>query len=178
MKIALKCSMLIFPLLLAGCTLHPKYERPATDIPGIYRGESTRDAQAASLGDAKWWEVFQDQELQGLIRTALQRNYDVRIAASSILQAQAQLGITRAGQFPVVSGGAGAAVLRSPENKLQPVYQLNAEQLNVSVNWELDFWGQFRSATEAARAQLLATEWGRRAVLSTLVANVASGYYQ
>ncbi len=178
MKIALKCSMLIFPLLLAGCTLHPKYERPATDIPGIYRGESTRDAQAASLGDAKWWEVFQDQELQGLIRTALQRNYDVRIAASSILQAQAQLGITRAGQFPVVSGGAGAAVLRSPENKLQPVYQLNAEQLNVSVNWELDFWGQFRSATEAARAQLLATEWGRRAVLSTLVANVASGYFQ
>jgi outer membrane protein, multidrug efflux system len=173
-----KYLVLVFPLLLTGCTLHPKYTRPATDIPGTYRDELPQDVQAPSLGDEKWWKVFQDPELQGLIRTALQQNYDVRIAASRIVQAQAQLGITRADQFPTVAGGAGASALRSPQNKLQPAYQLNAEQLNVSASWQLDFWGQFRSATEAARAQLLATEWGRRSVLSTLVANVASGYFQ
>jgi multidrug efflux system outer membrane protein len=178
MKILRKHLMLAFALVLTGCTLHPKYTRPATDIPGIYRGESSQDAQATAFGDEKWSEVFHDQELQGLIRTALQQNYDVRIAASRIIQAQAQLGITRADQFPTVLGGVAATTLRSPANKLQPAYQLNAEQLNVSVSWVLDFWGQFRSATEAARAQLLATEWGRRSVLSSLVANVASGYFQ
>lgn len=178
MRISLKCFLVLFSLLLAGCTLHPKYTRPTTDIPGIYRGEPAPDVQTSSLGDAKWWEVFRDKELQGLVRIALQQNFDVRIAASRIVQAQAQLGITRADQFPAISGGAAAATLRSPKNKLQPAYQLNAEQLNVSLNWELDFWGKFRSATEAARAQLLASEWGRRSVLSTLVANVASGYFQ
>jgi multidrug efflux system outer membrane protein len=178
MKISPRYFLLVFPLLLAGCTLHPKYQRPETDLPGTYRGESVQEAQAGSLGEAKWWEIFQDQNLQDLIRTALQQNYDVRIAASRIVQAQALLGITRADQFPAVSGGASASVLRAPQNKVQPAYQLNAEQLALSFNWELDFWGKFRSATEAARAQLLATEWGRRSVLSTLVANVAAGYFQ
>jgi multidrug efflux system outer membrane protein len=178
MKPPLKYLLLAAPLLLAGCTLHPKYKRPDTDIPGIYRGESTPDAQAGSFGDAKWWEVFQDKELQELIRVALRQNYDVRIAASNIIEAQAQLRITRSGQFPTVAGDAAATAQRSPKNKLQSSYQLNAEQLDVSVSWELDFWGKFRSATESARAQLLATEWGRRSVVSTLIANVASGYFQ
>ncbi len=178
MKTPRKYLMLSFTLLLTGCTLHPKYKPPETDIPGIYRGESPQDAQATAFGDEKWWEVFQDKELQGLIHTALQQNYDVRIAASRVIQARAQLGITRADQFPIVVGDAGATALRSPQNKLQPAYQLNAEQLDVSVSWVLDFWGQYRSATEAARAQLLATEWGRRSVLSSLVASVASGYFQ
>jgi outer membrane protein, multidrug efflux system len=177
-RIPHKHLALSFTLLLTGCTLHPNYKRPDTNIPGIYRGESSHDTLATAFGDEKWWEVFQDKELQGLIRTALQQNYDVRIAAASIIQAQAQLGITRADQFPTVVGDAGATALRSPQNKLQAAYQLNAEQLDVSVSWVLDFWGQYRSATEAARAQLLATEWGRRAVLSSLVASVASGYFQ
>jgi multidrug efflux system outer membrane protein len=178
MKIAIRYGILLLPLLLAGCTLHPEYKRPDMNLPTIYRDQTPQDAQAHSLGDAKWWEVFQDQELQGLIRTALQQNYDVRIAASRIVQAQAQFGITRANQYPAVSAGANAQVLRSPKNKLQPDYQINAEQLNLSASWELDFWGKYRSATESARAQLLATEWGRRAVQSSLVANVASGYFQ
>jgi outer membrane protein, multidrug efflux system len=178
MKLSPKLFLPLVPILLAGCTLHPKYTRPNADIPTIYRSESTEDLQASSLGEAKWSEVFQDQELQGLIRTALQQNYDVRIAASRIVQARAQLGITRADQYPTISGGAAAGAQRSPQNKLQPAFELNAEELDVSLSWVLDFWGQFRSATEAARAQLLATEWGRRAVVSTLVANVATGYFQ
>jgi len=178
MKKLLTVSVLILPLLFAGCTLHPKYQRPSLDVPGVYRGPVIEENQPTSFGDEKWWEVFQDPELQSLIRTALQQNYDVRIAASRIVQAQAQLGVTRSDQFPSVYGQAGAAVLGSPKNKLQPAYQINAEQLGVSVNWVLDFWGQYRSATEAARAQLIATEYGRRAVISTLLANVASGYFR
>jgi outer membrane protein, multidrug efflux system len=178
MRTSLRRFVLAFPLLLAGCTLHPKYTRPPADLPGAYRGESPQDVQAGSVGDLKWWDIFQDPALQDLIRTALQQNFDVRIAASRITQAEAQLGITRADEFPTLAGGADAVTLRAAKNKLQPAYQLNAEQLGGSLSWELDFWGQFRSATESARAQLVATEWGRRAVLSTLVANVASGYFQ
>jgi multidrug efflux system outer membrane protein len=178
MKTVSRYLLPLILLLLAGCTLHPKYQRPAVDLPGSYRSAPTEAAQAMALGNAKWWDVFQDPRLQDLIRVALQQNYDVRIAASRIIQARAQLGITRADQFPAVYGGAGAASQRSAANKLQPAYQLNAEQLNASMSWELDFWGKFRSATESARAQLLATEWGRRSVVSTLVASVASGYFQ
>src|SRR5580704_3145842 len=111
---------LVFALAaLTGCAVGPNYKRPSVDVPGTYRG-STADAPAdagansqqkqpqparaekasESLGDAKWWEVFQDPQLQSLIRTALKNNYDVRIAASRVLQAQAQLGITRADQLP------------------------------------------------------------------------------
>jgi len=178
MKILRQCFVPALPLLLAGCTMHPKYKRPDVSVPVVYRDETLPGAQGNSLGDTRWWEVFQDQELQKLIRTALQENYDVRIAASRIEQARAQLGVTHSDQYPTVFGGAAATTLRSPKNKLQQEYQLNAEQLNLSVSWELDFWGKFRSATEAARAQLLGTEWGRRSVLSSLVANVAAGYFQ
>lgn len=178
MKISPKYLFAALPLVLTGCLTHLKYTRPMIGLPAAYRDESTPAGGPASLGDAKWWEVFQDEKLQELIRTALQKNYDVRIAASRIVQAQALWRITRADQFPMVTGDAGIASLRSPQNKIAPAYSLNAEQLDVSVAWELDFWGKYRNATEAARAQLLASEWGRRAVMSTLVANVASGYFQ
>ncbi|HEY4979179.1 MAG TPA: TolC family protein, partial [Candidatus Acidoferrum sp.] len=178
MKNLYKYFVLTLPLMLAGCTLHPKYTRPDANIPVIYRDEAPKDAQERSFGDARWWEVFQDPELQSLIRTALQQNFDIRIAASRIEQARAQLGITRSNQYPNVAGGATATVLRSAQGKFSPASQLNLEDLSLSASWEIDFWGKYRSATEAARAQLVATEWGRRAVLSSLVANIANGYFQ
>ena len=100
-------ALLISGLLLAGCMVGPNYRRPAIDAPGLYRGDSQSSiASAESLGNEKWWEVFQDPVLQKLIRTALEQNYDLRIAASRVLQAQAQLGITRANfNFRVVSAG-------------------------------------------------------------------------
>ena len=174
------CLIAISFLLLTGCTLGPKYKRPAVTVPDSYRGLAPDAGQqtAASLGDEKWWAVFQDEQLQALIREALIQNYNVRIAASRVLQAQASLGITRADQFPTISGGAGAVNLRNPQTKLIPAYETSANQLNLSLFWELDFWGKFRRATEAARASLLATEWGQKAVVSTLVSNVASAYLQ
>ena len=140
-------------------------------------GQSPQPA-AQSFGDQKWWDVFQDPQLQQLIRTALQQNYDVRIAVTRILQAQAVLGITRADQLPTVNAGASATNDRFPRQKLAPDYEDSATSVNASVFWALDFWGKYRRATEAARANLLATEWARRAVISTLVSNVAASYFQ
>jgi multidrug efflux system outer membrane protein len=122
--------------------------------------------------------VFQDQQLQGLIRTALQQNYDVRIAATRILQAQAQVGITRAGQLPTIGGGAQVLDDRYAQTKPYPQYDTSSTQVGLSLGWDLDFWGKYRRATEAARANLLATEWARPAVISTLVSDVATAYFQ
>jgi multidrug efflux system outer membrane protein len=133
---------------------------------------------AESIGDQKWWEVFQDPQLQELIHTALQQNYDVRIAATRILQAQAQVGITRADQLPTINAGAQTVDQRSPRTKFFPAYETSAHQVDLSLAWELDFWGKYRRATESARANLLATEWAREAVISTLVSDVAAAYFQ
>ena len=122
--------------------------------------------------------MFQDPTLQELIRTALKQNYDVRIAAARILEAQAQLGITRADQLPTISAGAAGLNGRVPDTKLSPEFETNANAVSASMAWELDFWGKYRRATESARANLLATEWARRAVISTLVSNVAAAYFQ
>jgi outer membrane protein, multidrug efflux system len=168
-------------LFLIGCAVGPNYKRPSVDVPSDYRTDTATAAPGntlESLGDAKWWTVFQDQELQGLIRIALQENYDVRIAATRILQAQAQLGITRADQFPSVGAGADINSTRNPKTPIFPSYELNTGQLTLSAAWELDFWGKYRRATEAARANLLASEWGRRAIISTLISNIASAYFQ
>ncbi|HEY2548062.1 MAG TPA: efflux transporter outer membrane subunit, partial [Candidatus Acidoferrum sp.] len=129
-------------------------------------------------GDQKWWDIFQDEQLRSLIRTALQQNYDLRIAASRILEARAQLGITRADQFPTLSAGAGIADVRTAQSKFLPVFETSTGQVNLSAAWDLDFWGKYRRATEVARANLLASEWARQEVVSTLVANVASAYFQ
>lgn len=132
-----------------------------------------------SFGDQKWWEVFQDPQLQELIRTALKQNYDVRIAATRILQAQAQLGITRADQLPTIGVGAAAVNQRVPKEKpVNQEFETNATSVGASFAWELDFWGKYRRSTEASRANLLATEWARRAVVNTLVSNVAASYFQ
>ena len=168
-------------LLLSGCAVGPNYKRPSVNIPAAYRGAMPQEATqpaAESLGDQKWWEVFQDQELQDLIHTALQHNYDVGIAATRILQAQAQVGITRSDQLPTISGGVEAVNQRSARTKFFPAFETSSNQVDLSLAWELDFWGKYRRATESARANLLATEWAREAVISTLVSDIAAAYFQ
>ena len=167
-------------LICTGCVVGPKYKRPTVSVPEGYRGLAPDAGQqtSASLADEKWWTVFQDPQLQQLIRTALVQNYDVRIAATRILQAQAILGITRADQYPTITGGASTTNTRAQRTKVLPEFESSANEVNLSLVWELDFWGKFRRATEAARASLLATEWGKRAVISSLVSNVATAYFQ
>jgi len=174
-------ALVCVALLCSGCTVGPNYKKPVAAVPATYRGltpEEAANTEPASMGDQKWWEVFQDEQLKTLIRTALQQNYDVRIAGARILEAQAQLGITRADQFPTVSAGAGLSDQRSARGKFFPAFEGSTGQLNASAAWELDFWGKFRRATEAARANLLVSEWARQEIIVTLVANVSAGYFQ
>jgi outer membrane protein, multidrug efflux system len=177
-----------------ACSVGPNYKRPAANVPSTYRGALAPEAAASestppnaatvggsasiSIGEEKWWEVFQDQELQGLIRTALKNNYDVRIAATRVLEAQAQLGITRADQLPSVSAGGNVTSVRNPKVGPIPGYEITQGQVSASVSWNADFWGRYRRATEAARAILLANQWAQKEVMASLVANVASSYFQ
>jgi multidrug efflux system outer membrane protein len=175
-------------LCLEACSVGPNYKRPAVTVPNAYRGASasepatTQPAPASanvarSLGDEKWWDVFEDKELQGLIRTALKNNYDVRIAAARVLEAQAQLGITRADQLPSLGVGGNVTSVRNPQIGPIPSYELTQGQVTASAAWNLDFWGRYRRATESARATLLANEWAQKEVMATLVASVASDYF-
>ena len=172
------CLIALALLSLNSCTLGPKYKRPPVSVPDIYRGTAPTTGATASLGEEKWWTVFDDPQLQSLIREALVQNYDIRIAATRILQAQAAVGITRADQFPTITGGFGAFNERFARTRVTPEFETSPIQANLSLAWELDFWGKFRRATEAARAELLSTEWGQRAVASSLISNVATAYFQ
>src|SRR5246127_3483255 len=179
-KTALLGILSVLVVEATGCMMGPNYKRPTVSVPTDYRDSmAAQTAAAASLGNEKWWDVYQDPVLADLIHAALQQNYDVRIAASRVLEAQAQLGITRANQLPSASVGASIYSQQNAKTSNQfPPYQVNAGQLNLSVIWNLDFWGKYRRQTEAARAQMLASEWGQRAVISSLVANVATAYFQ
>lgn len=166
-------------ILLSACKVGPNYQRPPVTVPGGYRGLAPEATETtASIGDEKWWAVFEDEQLQKLIRQALTDNYDIRIAAARVLEAQAALGITRADQFPTIAGSASGSNQRYPKTTITPPFEASPAEVNLSLFWELDFWGKYRRATEAARATLLATEWGKRAVMASLVSNVASAYFQ
>jgi multidrug efflux system outer membrane protein len=168
-------------MLCAGCVVGPNYKKPQLPVPPEYRGVSAEQAgkaEAASFGDQKWWDAFQDETLRDLIQTALKQNYDVQIAAARILQARAQLGITRADQLPSVEGAASATNERTSQVVGRPAIETSASRVSVSLAWELDFWGKFQRATQSARANLLAQEWARRQVISSLVSDVASAYFQ
>jgi multidrug efflux system outer membrane protein len=164
----------------AACTVGPNFKRPAVLLPDTFRGDEA-PADRMSLGDQAWWDVFQDDQLRELIRTALRQNFDLRIAAARIVEAQAQLGVTRADELPTVDAGAGASRNRAARSvvpfALDP-YERTDLQLTITAAWEVDFWGKYRRATEAARAELVATEWGRRAVAASLVAQVAGAYFE
>ena len=160
----MKKVIVLFALILftSGCTVGPNYKRPKVDVPGAYRGARSQEGpngveslspqrlqpadkpteappSEPSFGDQKWWEVFQDPQLQELIRTALKQNYDARIAATRILEAQAQLGITRADQSPTVSAGASAINVRVPKEKpVNQAFETNANSVGGSFAWELD----------------------------------------
>jgi len=170
-------------ILLSGCKVGPNYVRPQVTAPSAYRGGDNSAISSStpdSLGDQDWAKVFQEPELQELIRTALQNNYDVRIAAKRVLEQEAQLRITRSQQFPSVSiGGTGiGADLPGTLGSGLPTGATTAGSFNLSAGWNPDFWGLYRRQTEAARAQLLAQTWAQRAVRMTLVEQVASAYFQ
>jgi outer membrane protein, multidrug efflux system len=172
----------VLVLLLSGCNVGPKYVRPNYTAPPVFRGADDTSVSSdpkGSLGDQQWSAIYREPELQDLIRKALANNYDLRIAAQRILEAQAQVKITRSQQFPSATiGGTGiGATLPSSLGTQIPSPLVNGS-FNLSAAWTPDFWGLYRKQTEAARAQLLAQTWARRAVRLTLVQQVASTYLQ
>jgi multidrug efflux system outer membrane protein len=169
-------------LLLAGCAVGPDYHRPPLDVPGQYRdAEVTEPAagNAASLGDSGWWEVYSDPDLQALLATAIKNNYDAKIAVARIDEARAQLGSTRLNFLPQLSIQAGAARAKTSEYALpRGAPRINNEaQVQFLASYQLDLWGELRRMSEAARANLLQTQFAARAVNVTLVASVANDYF-
>ena len=175
-------SVLFFALALTSCAVGPNYKRPAVPTPDQFRGSET-PASAPSLADAKWFEVFDDATLKQLVTTALERNFDVRIAAERVLQARAQLTGVRSNQFPSIDANAsftgtrgssaGRAVFIPRGTNLDVSYT----QAGFTLNWELDVWGRLRRLTESARAQYLASEEARHGVITTLVSDVSATYF-
>jgi multidrug efflux system outer membrane protein len=169
-------------ILVVGCRVGPNYARPPVTAPEVYRGADEAPVSSAdqeSLGDQKWAQVFHEPELQDLIRAALENNYDVRIAAQRVLEAQAQLRIIRSQQFPTLTvGGTGiGADLGSSVGNGLPSGAVAAGVFNLSAAWTPDFWGLYRRQTEAQRAQLLGQVWAQRAVRLTIVEQVAAAYF-
>ena len=181
----MKAALAILLAACSGaCTFGTNFTRPVVVLPDTFRGASPPAeiaTPATPFGDQAWWDVFQDDQLRALISAALTQNLDLQIAAARIVEAQAQLGITRADQFPTVEGVAGASRNRAARSSvpfpLDP-YQRSDLRLTATVAWELDFWGKYRRATEAARAAMVGSEWGRRAVATSLVAEVAGAYFE
>jgi multidrug efflux system outer membrane protein len=172
----LKTSLAILIVLsTCACKVGPNYSRPATTVPAQYRGlPPGPEPQGEQFGDMKWWTVFQDEALQTLVRTALKNNYDLRIAATRVLQAQANVGVVRSYQYPWLTGTGSIANERNQFTTPQaPTYG----SLGIQLSYIVDFWGQYRRATEAAQAQLLASEYGQNVVRTTLVSSVATDYF-
>jgi len=173
--------VVVLVALAIGCRTAPPYKRPPVNAPATFRGAMDDSTRAESIGEQKWTEIFRDEELQKLIRRALAENYDVRIAATRIMQARAQLTITRADQFPTIVADVNASRARTPTTERGgiaiPASTDNFLRLDALLSWELDFWGKFRNATEAQRATLLGTRWAARAVLVSVVNQVAQGYF-
>src|SRR5580704_4082641 len=172
-------------VLCAGCTLGPNYKRPAVPVPATFRApEPLPPGQAASLADLKWFEVFKDDKLQDLIRTALRQNYDLRDAVLRVEEARANLGITRSSQYPNFGASGGVEINRLSRDGATPLPAVFLPSQNRNfgqatlqlLSFEIDIWGRLRRATEAARANLLGAEENRKAVVTTLVSDVATSY--
>jgi multidrug efflux system outer membrane protein len=177
-------ALIVITVLLAACTVGPNYHRPVVQIPDTFRAPSPLEpGQAESLSDLKWFEVFKDPVLQDLIRTALAQNYDLRIAVANVEAERANLGITRSNRYPSVTGGGNVNVNRFSRDASLPLPPGVSQDrtwgeatLNL-LSFEVDIWGRLRRATEAARANMLAAEENRKAVITTLVSDVATNYF-
>lgn len=172
-------------LLLAGCTVGPNYQRPAVDVPGTYRRAATDTnafSGANSLGDLGWWAVYDDPQLRAYIAEALTNNWDIKIAAARVLEAEASAQVTRSQFFPSIIAGGDAYTSRVSQDgaSLVPPH-VNPEREYGDVflsmpTYEVDLWGRIRRANEAARARLLESVDAQRVVRQTLVSQVATTY--
>src|SRR5260221_13128942 len=169
-------SVILASILIGGCTVGPNYHSPAVQTPTVYRdlrASPQAQEQAASFADLPWWQVFQDPQLQELIRTALKQNYDMQLATERINAERAQLSITRSQLFPQAQGSGNFT--GGKDQSFQS--KSNFLALTADAAFPLDLFGKLRRETEAARAQLLGTEDAQRTVMLTVVSDVARDYF-
>jgi len=167
--------LVVTALLLSACTVGPKYHRPVVQTPTAFHGAGESQqavAQTESFADLPWWQVFHDPKLQELIRTALKQNYDLQLAVERVNAARAQVGIVRSNQFPQVSLDPTFSGGKTTEGIKSNIFSLAAD-----VIFQVDLFGRYRRATEAARAELLGTQDAQQTVILTLVSDVASDYF-
>jgi len=182
----MKYAVIFLTLLLTACTVGPNYHRPIVQTPESFRAPSpVPAAEAESLADMKWFAVFKDDSLQDLIHTALENNWDLRTAVANVEAERAILGITRANQYPNLTASSTVETTRLSRNgsfALPSSFAASQDRtfgetgLNL-LSFEVDIWGRLRRSTEASRANLLAAEENRKAVVTSLVADVATNYF-
>jgi multidrug efflux system outer membrane protein len=178
-------AVIVVSLLTGSVAGQKKYERPAVKTPDIFRGaDAVAPTDQTSIGDLKWFEVFKDEKLQVLVRTAIIQNYDLRAAVARINAARANLGLARSEQFPQFEASADLTTTRASRNgQLGAFGQGGGKTRSVGsvflnlLTFELDIWGRLRQQTKAARADLRASEEDRKAVMTTVVGDVATGYF-
>src|SRR5262245_2503088 len=178
-------AVVVVGLLVSGASGQKKKdERPAIKAPEAFRGADViAPTDQTSIGDLKWFEVFKDEELQKLVRTAMSQNYDLRAAVARINAARANLGFARSDQFPQVGGGADLTTTRNSRNGQFGASPLGGRTRSIGgfflnlLNFELDIWGRLRQQTKAARAELRASVEDRKAVMTIVVGDVATGYF-
>jgi len=174
--------LLLLTLGLCGCLVGPNYHRPVTSLPAQFPGAPA--AGNASIADTKWFDLFQDATLKQLVDAALEKNFDVRIAAERVLEARAQYGITRANLFPTLDAQGSYAGVRSSSIGATPFLASGTNlaasytQAGLQFAWELDLWGRLRRLDEAARAQYLASEEARNGVIISLISDVMNTYFE
>ena len=182
----MKYAVILLTLFLTACAVGPTYHRPVVQIPDTFRGPQPVAAlEGGSLADLKWFEVFKDDRLQDLIRAALVQNYDLRTAVANVEAERAVLGVTQSNQYPNVAAIGDVRFTRLSRDgsfALPPTFVPSqnrnwGEAFLGLLSFEVDIWGRLRRATEAARANLLAAEENRKAVMTTLVADVAANYF-
>jgi len=165
-------------IILAGCAVGPDYKRPVIESPPAWRIEET---EAQETANTAWWHQLNDPVLNALIDEALKQNSDLKIATARIDEYVGRYLVGRSGLFPQIGLTAEAGRSRSSEEGATPLSSLTENPANFyqgffSGSWEIDLWGKLRRATESARADLLATEEARQAVILSLVSAVANGY--
>ncbi len=175
MKLAL--IGLILAQVLATCA--PDYSRPETALPPVYRDQAPASATQASLGDLGWWQLFKDPQLLALLRVAVAQNQDVNVAAQRVQEAQAQLTITAANLYPSINAVFSAQYSQTNGQRsiLTPKSTFSPNGL-LALSYEFDFFGKYRSATAAARAQSLQAQYAQQTVMAAVVASTASLYFQ
>jgi multidrug efflux system outer membrane protein len=167
-------------ILLAGCVLGPNYQRPERVTAGSYREPAAVADDTATtdtlLAAMPWWEVFEDERLQQLIATALENNHDLLIASARVEEARALLGVAGSEAYPHLSAGTSASRTRMPNGDMAPM-RANSYAALLDLSYEVDLWGRVRRTREAARAEVLASDLDREALVSTLVTDVARTYF-